>query len=86
MSASGPSGPLVLFWRSKLFSSNLPLLLVCILENENIVIVSSSFIVIHTLVHFKSSSLHLILLNTCAEDCIYLSRPLHMFKRTQKIS
>ena len=32
----------------ELFFSNIPLLLICILENENIGMVSISFIVIHT--------------------------------------
>ena len=35
------------------FLAVIPLLLICILENENIGIVSISFIVIHTRVHFK---------------------------------
>ena len=47
---------LFFFLPCKLFSSNLALFLICILENETIAIVSSSFIVIHTKVHFKSST------------------------------
>ena len=50
--------------------SSLSLLLICISKNENIGIVSISFIVIHTGVHFKS--VHLNLLIICPEDFIYL--------------
>ena len=59
VAGSNPQGVAIIVFFSfipcELFFSSIPLLLICILENENIGIVSISFIVIHTRVHFKSS-------------------------------
>ena len=51
VAGSNPHGVAIFFFSfipCELFFSNIPLLLICILENENIGIVSISFIVIHT--------------------------------------
>ena len=58
---SNPQGVAVIiiffsFIPCRLFFGSIPLLLICIPENENIGIVSISFIVNHTRVHFKSSA------------------------------
>ena len=77
---SNPQGVAIIFF-SFIFSS-IPLLLICILENENIGIVSISFIVIHTWVHFKSSTPYSAYYMSWRLH--YLWRPLHMSKCTQK--
>ena len=61
VAGSNPHGVAIIFFSfipriAKLFFSSIPLLLICISENENIVIVSISFSVIHTCVQFKSSA------------------------------
>ena len=50
VAGSNPQGDAIFFHLSHVcyFFSSIPLLLVCISENENIGIVSISFIVIHT--------------------------------------
>ena len=61
VAGSNPQGVAIIFFPfipciARLFFSGIPLLLICISENENIGIVSISFIVIHRGVHFKSSA------------------------------
>ena len=85
VAGSNPHGVAIFFFSfipCELFFSNIPLLLICILENENIGIVSISFIVIHTWVHFKSSTPYSA--NYMSWRLHYLWRPLHMSKCTQK--
>ena len=80
VAGSNPQGVAIIFF-SFIFSS-ITLLLICILENENIGIVSISFIVIHTWVHFKSSTPYSAYYMSWRLH--YLWRPLHMSKCTQK--